>query len=1098
MEAEAILHSMGSKFQKDLEDVATNSGVLIEIDATPPIQVNNCDDSILRVKRSLRRRSGIDYCVFEYSSEEEFDHEKPIKTRRQKNVVDKAMMVTTRWCAKGSCRPIIDEAPVFYPTEEEFRDTLGYIAAIQHKAEKYGVCRIVPPASWQPHCPLTEKNTWEKAKFSTRVQQVDKLQNREPMRKRFRNRCQRKRKRRKRIRFGMTRRRNSCMTFESNDYSSDIEEKFGFQSGSDFTLKSFQIFANNFKEQYFNKRDLEQRKPCCKAETDKRWQPSVEEIEGEYWRIVETPTNEVEVLYGADLETGIFGSGFPKAKSAVVKDLDPHVLSGWNLNNFPRLPGSLLSFESGDISGVLVPWLYIGMCFSSFCWHVEDHHLYSLNYLHWGDPKVWYGVPGNSAVKLEATMRKHLPDLFEEQPDLLHELVTQLSPSVLKSEDVPVYRVVQKAGEFVLTFPRAYHSGFNCGFNCAEAVNVAPMDWLPHGQCAVELYSEQHRKTSISHDKLLMGAAREGLRTLWEILHTELDKPKNISWQSVCGKEGMLTRAIRARVRMEQERRECHCNLVKARKMDKDFDFSNERECFFCFYDLHLSAAGCECSLDRFACLNHADLLCSCESSRKFFLFRYSIDELNTLVDALEGNSSAVQSWVSYDLGLVTPSIFVASDLPGSLKPMDESISKSVLEKSTPISDDGLVSVNIASIDISSKKTTGHTLKISNYLGGPNSNSCCKSSEPVSYSGQWNNLGNNKSSVVQASLPKQEMASISEVKIEFDNANLIRFISSVNPDSETVWNTELKCCSSSSKKNETSFTKTSGEEQPNCSLDLKNEGLLKYWKTQLGETKKISSTFIKQEDCSLEVTDGCSERKGDMNYGSINTANTSLRSTLDHGISVFMRNSVENSPNGGNGKWNEASSENISHTYQPKAKLFGIDLQQHQPPLPINSNSKCTNLQNSHSSSSIVQYPLKPECEEKHLIRSKYSVDPLHFGTTVVGKQWCNSKAIFPKGFQSRVKYFSMLDPTTTCSYMSEILDAGPFGPLFKVTLEGSPDDTFMHFSPERCWDLVRERLNQEIIKQCSLETQTSLHCNLQGASMGLKCLVFYPHQSSR
>lgn len=42
--------------------------------------------------------------------------------------------------------------------------------------------------------------------------------------------------------------------------------------------------------------------------------------------------------------------------------------SEWNLNNLPRLPGSLLSYETSDISGVLVPWLYIGMCFSSFCW----------------------------------------------------------------------------------------------------------------------------------------------------------------------------------------------------------------------------------------------------------------------------------------------------------------------------------------------------------------------------------------------------------------------------------------------------------------------------------------------------------------------------------------------------------------------------------------------------------------------------------------------------------------------------------------------------------------------------------------------------------
>lgn len=55
--------------------------------------------------------------------------------------------------------------------------------------------------------------------------------------------------------------------------------------------------------------------------------------------------------------------------------------------------------------------------------HVEDHHLYSLNYHHFGEPKVWYGVPGSRASALEDAMRKHLPDLFEEQPDLLNELV---------------------------------------------------------------------------------------------------------------------------------------------------------------------------------------------------------------------------------------------------------------------------------------------------------------------------------------------------------------------------------------------------------------------------------------------------------------------------------------------------------------------------------------------------------------------------------------------------------------------------------------------------------------------------------------------------
>jgi hypothetical protein len=35
-------------------------------------------------------------------------------------------------------------------------------------------------------------------------------------------------------------------------------------------------------------------------------------------------------------------------------------------------------------------------------------------------------------------------------------------------DGVPVYRTDQRAGEFVVTFPKAYHAGFNTGFNCAE------------------------------------------------------------------------------------------------------------------------------------------------------------------------------------------------------------------------------------------------------------------------------------------------------------------------------------------------------------------------------------------------------------------------------------------------------------------------------------------------------------------------------------------------------------------------------------------------------------------------------------------------------
>jgi histone demethylase JARID1 len=67
----------------------------------------------------------------------------------------------------------------------------------------------------------------------------------------------------------------------------------------------------------------------------------------------------------------------------------------------PRLPGSLLGHLAGDVPGVTSPMLYIGMLFSSFAWHIEDHYLYSINYSHAGAPKTWYSVPASDADGFE-------------------------------------------------------------------------------------------------------------------------------------------------------------------------------------------------------------------------------------------------------------------------------------------------------------------------------------------------------------------------------------------------------------------------------------------------------------------------------------------------------------------------------------------------------------------------------------------------------------------------------------------------------------------------------------------------------------------------
>ena len=55
-----------------------------------------------------------------------------------------------------------------------------------------------------------------------------------------------------------------------------------------------------------------------------------------------------------------------------------------------------------------------------------------------GEAKTWYGVPSAYADALEATMKEQAPELFENQPDLMHHLATTMNPSLLIKNGIPV------------------------------------------------------------------------------------------------------------------------------------------------------------------------------------------------------------------------------------------------------------------------------------------------------------------------------------------------------------------------------------------------------------------------------------------------------------------------------------------------------------------------------------------------------------------------------------------------------------------------------------------------------------------------------------
>lgn len=72
-------------------------------------------------------------------------------------------------------------------------------------------------------------------------------------------------------------------------------ESFGFEPGPEFTLNAFREYADDFKSQYFSKNKIVTNTGAIRTTIQEQSETSIEDIEGEYWRVVEKPTEEIEV-----------------------------------------------------------------------------------------------------------------------------------------------------------------------------------------------------------------------------------------------------------------------------------------------------------------------------------------------------------------------------------------------------------------------------------------------------------------------------------------------------------------------------------------------------------------------------------------------------------------------------------------------------------------------------------------------------------------------------------------------------------------------------------------------------------------------------------
>ncbi|KAJ4882404.1 putative lysine-specific demethylase ELF6 [Raphanus sativus] len=428
-------------------------------------------------------------------------------------------------------------APVFRPTDTEFADPIAYISKIEKEASAFGICKIVPPipkpSKKYVFCNLN-KSLLRCPELASGVD-VSKLLRQED-RAVFTTRQQELGQARKKSKGGGG----------GGEGGGGVKQVW--QSGGVYTLEQFES-----KSKAFYKSQLG---------TVKEVSPVV--VEALFWKAAsEKP---IYIEYANDVPGSAFGEpeghfrhfrqrkrrgrGFyqrkaedsqePSCKNGeetlpeVAKSslASPSLLSqdqskkknvdvidemegtagwklsnsSWNLQMIARSPGSVTRFMPDDIPGVTSPMVYIGMLFSWFAWHVEDHELHSMNYLHTGSPKTWYAVPGDYALDFEEVIRKNSYGRNLDQLAALTQLgekTTLVSPEMIVSSDIPCCRLVQNPGEFVVTFPRSYHVGFSHGFNCGEAANFGTPQWLNVAKEAAVRRAAMNYLPMLSHQQLL-------------------------------------------------------------------------------------------------------------------------------------------------------------------------------------------------------------------------------------------------------------------------------------------------------------------------------------------------------------------------------------------------------------------------------------------------------------------------------------------------------------------------------------------------------------------------------------------------------------------
>ncbi|XP_067135664.1 uncharacterized protein [Centruroides vittatus] len=581
--------------------------------------------------------------------------------------------------------PKILNAPVFYPSQEDFLDPLEYIKKIQPEAEKFGICKIVPPAQFKPECKVNDD-----MRFTAHNQYVHKML----------------------YRWGPNVKHVACIKRHLRSQGVTLEQA-PLIGGIELDLSKFYHTVQHFGglQQVIEKKKWQRVADAmhipkaaqdrvtklydayCKylvpydtlSEDDKKrleeevmvsydkwaqqrlrnretgnkdddddeeeinndcvtkgrsmslssfyrvarntmamWyknEPTPEEIEQEFWKIVTERARHL-VVHAGNIDSSVYGSGFPCNKNSLFSK------HPWNLKVLTNNPGSILRCM-GPVSGVTIPTLHVGMLFTTGCWYRDPHSLPWIEYLHTGASKIWYSTPEACCNKFREAMKKIMPDCCTSNPIWLPSDTAMVPPDMLVEHGATLSRTVQDSGQFIVIFPGAFTSTICCGYTVSESVYFAPPYWLDMAQNAFRDIRNSCEPPAFSLERLFFCIANDN-RTQVETLQKMLPMIEEIRDEELQLRKQLYDLGLKTSERLPL------LEVKDKKKRSRGSDEDNEQECEVCRSHCYVSMV-VNSQEEAIYCLHHACEHIQKKKNLKYCKLMYTYDqsELNELIQKI-------------------------------------------------------------------------------------------------------------------------------------------------------------------------------------------------------------------------------------------------------------------------------------------------------------------------------------------------------------------------------------------------------------------------------------------------------------------------------